>query len=191
VGIPILNCIGIWGVDPIGATGALSHHSPMTPCKLRKRPTLRLRLRTAWNADELDEALASGADPLASQELALRAAQLVEPGKRTELAQSLELVVEQVVAGGPSPTGPTILRREPVSRNRSGLLALAWRLRGDGLQCLPGLAMADRLVGFGDSPLYMALGPLQLLHRIEEILAALEPDWDGVPADMPRESSGK
>ena len=45
--------------------------------------------------------------------------------------------------------------------------------------------MADRLIGFGDSPLYMALGPLQLTHRIEETLAALEPDWDGLPADMP------
>ena len=45
--------------------------------------------------------------------------------------------------------------------------------------------MADRLIRYGDSPLYMALGPLQLTHRIEEILAALEPDWDGVPPDMP------
>ena len=47
--------------------------------------------------------------------------------------------------------------------------------------------MADRLIRFGDSPLYMALGPAQLRRRVEDILAALEPDWDGVPADMPQE----
>jgi hypothetical protein len=151
-----------------------------------KRPTLRTRLRTAWSADELDEALADGANPLASDELALRAAQLVRPARRLELARSLELVVRQAVAGGPSPRpGPTILRSEPIRLNRPGLLALARRLRSGGLHCLRGLAMADRLVGFGDSPLYMALGPKQLAYRIEETLAALEPDWDGQPADRP------
>ena len=160
----------------------------MTPLKLRKRPTLRARLRTAWSAAELDEALANGANPLASDELALRAVQLVKPARRAELARSLELVVEQVAGKGPSPRpGPTILRREPIARNRPGLLALARRLRTEGLQCLPGLAMADRLIGHRDSPLYMALDPLQLSRCIEETLAALEPDWDGVPADMPYE----
>ena len=159
----------------------------MTPRKLRRRPTLRARLRTAWSAAELDEALANGADPLASDELTLKAVHLVEPTRRAELARSLELIVGQVVAGGPSPRpGPTILRREPIVRNRRLLLALAQRLRGEGLHCLRGLALADRLVGFGDSPLYMALGPLQLANRVEETLAALEPDWDGQPVDMPR-----
>jgi hypothetical protein len=162
----------------------------MTPPKLRNRPTLRARLRTAWSAAELDEALTEGADPLANEELALRAAQLVEPAKRVKLARSLEVVVDQVAAGGPSPLpGPTILRRQPIARNRPGLRALARRLRGDGLHCLRGLAMADRLISFGDSPLYMALDPLQLTHRIEEIQAALEPDWDGQPADRPQGDS--
>jgi hypothetical protein len=49
--------------------------------------------------------------------------------------------------------------------------------------------MADRLIRFGDSPLYMALDPQQLKNRIEEILAALDPHWNGVPADMPHENS--
>jgi hypothetical protein len=155
--------------------------------KLGKRPALRTRLRTAWSAAELDEALASGADPLASDELTLRALQLVRPEKRAALAQSLELVVRQVASGGPSPLpGPTILRRDPVARNRRRLLTLAWRLRSDGLHCLRGLAMADRLIKHGDSPLYMALDPLQLTHRVQEVMAALEPDWDGQPADMPQ-----
>jgi hypothetical protein len=131
--------------------------------------------------------LADGADPLAADELALTAARLVRPESRLELAVSLERVVEQVAAGGPSPLpGPTLLRREPIARNLGGLLALANRLRTEGVHCLRGLAMADRLVCYGDSPLYMATGPLQLKHRIQETLAALDPDWDGQPADMPR-----
>ena len=155
---------------------------------VRKRPTLRARLRAAWSAAELDEALANGVDPLASEELAVRAAQLVEPSKRLQLARSLELLVKEVVRGGPSPVpGPTILRREPIARNRPALLALTRRLRSDELHCLPGLAMADRLIRYGDSPLYMALGPAQLRRRVDDILAALEPDWNGVPTDMPQE----
>jgi hypothetical protein len=155
---------------------------------VRKRPTLRARLRAAWSAAELDEALANGVDPLASEELTVRAARLVEPSKRIQLAQSLELLVKEVARGGPSPVpGPTILRREPIARNRAALLALTRRLRSNGLHCLPGLAMADRLIRFGDSPLYMALGPVQLRRQVEDILAALEPDWDGLPVDMPQE----
>jgi hypothetical protein len=190
-----------WGTDPIGGAGTVAQTGPMSSLsrrsarrtaplppdlERRRRPTLRTKLRTAWSADELDEALANGADPLASDELTLRADQLVKPTTRVELAQTLELIVEQVGCGGPSPLpGPTILRREPIARNCPGLLTLAQRLRRDGLQCLPGLAMADRMIRYGDTPLYMGLDPQQLMHRIEEILAALEPGWDGVPADMP------
>lgn len=154
------------------------------------RTPLRARLRAAWHAANLDDALADGTDPLASDELALRALKLADPKNRAELARTLELVVNHVSARGPSPLpGPTILRRHPIARNRSELLALAWRLRTDGIHCLRGLAMADRMIRYGDSPLYMALGPLQLRHRIEETLAALEPDWDGQPADVPHRDS--
>jgi hypothetical protein len=152
---------------------------------LIRHPALRTRLRAAWRADQLDDALASGVDPLASDELTVRASQLVKPAKREQLAEALELVVEQVATGDPSPPGPTILRREPIARNHFALLALARRLRSEGLNCLPGLAMADRLIRYGDSPLYMALDSAQLAHRVEDVLAALEPDWDGLPADMP------
>ena len=125
---------------------------------------------------------------MGSGELTLRALKLCDPAHRARLTRSLEGVVNRVSFGGPSPVpGPTILRREPVMENRAELLRLARRLSLDGIHCLRGLAMADRLVRFGDSPLYIALGPLQLRHRIEETLAALEPNWDGMPADVPHE----
>jgi len=184
--MPITMHPGRWGVIPIGAARNVTHDASMTPRSLQKRPRWRARLRTAWRAAELDDALTSGEDPLKTEELALRASQLVEPEKRAALAESLEQIVKQVAAGGPSPIpGPKILRRGPVARNRRGLQALARRLRDERIHCLPGLAMADRLISFGDSPLYMALDPLQLTHRIEETLAAFEPGWDGQPADVP------
>jgi len=169
-----------WVASPIGAaeTPAQDERMPRTP--------LRARLRAAWRAADLDDALADGADPLESDELALRAMKLVDPANRAELVRTLELVVNHVSARGLSPLpGPTILRRQPIARNRPELLTLAWRLRTDGVHSLRGLAMADRMIRYVDSPLYMALGPLQLRHRIEETLAALEPDWDGQPADVP------
>jgi hypothetical protein len=175
---------------PIAGPEALPQDRRMS-IRARHGPTLRARLRASWKADELDQALADGVDPLESEELTLKATQLVEPQRRIELARTLKLVVEQVTRGGPSPLpGPTILRREPIARNRRLLLALVRRLRDDDVHCLRGLAMADRLIRFGDSPLYMALGPLQLKHRVEDTLAAFEPDWDGVPADMPRADGG-
>lgn len=197
---------GEWGVNPIDAEASRTHDQAMalfsrtatvprsvlrsSGLQRRRQPRLRVRLRVAWCAADLDEALADGADPLASDELTLRATKLVDPAKRAELVRTLELVVSHVSAGGPSPfPGPTILRRQPIARNRPELLALAWRLRIEGVHCLRGLAMADRMIRYDDSPLYMALGPLQLRHGIEETLAALEPDWDGQPADMPHRDS--
>src|SRR5215211_530067 len=47
----------------------------------------------------------------------------------------------------------------------------------------PSRPASDRLIGFGDSPLYMGLDATQLMYCVEETLAALEPDWDGQPAD--------
>jgi hypothetical protein len=35
--------------------------------------------------------------------------------------------------------------------------------------------MADRMVGYGDSPLYLGRGPSQLQRRVGEILEALDP----------------
>jgi hypothetical protein len=156
-----------------------------TRLRLVGRPSLRSRLRAILKTAELDEALANGADPLASPELRLQAMKLVEPARRARLARSLDAIAEAVLAGAPSPPGPTILRRRSIRPNCRRLRILARRLRDDHLHCLPGLALADRTIAFGDSPLYVALGPTQLEHRLEDIMAALEPGWDRRPVDFP------
>jgi hypothetical protein len=127
------------------------------------------------NASELDEALAGGADPLESEELTLRAEQLVDPTKREDFARSLELIVEAAQGGWLQfVPGPAIQKRKPVVHNQAALLALAQRLRGQGPHCLRGLAMTDQLIHCGTSCLYAAPSPDQLRLKVEQILAALD-----------------
>ena len=90
---------------------------------------------------ELDQALADGADPRESRELALRAHQLTKPGKRIRFARAIEKVVSDV--GSPEPQILLgIYRRDPVLKNRVLLRALADRLRAEAPVRLRGLAMA-------------------------------------------------
>jgi hypothetical protein len=132
-------------------------------------------MRTRLRAAELDQALAAGADPLASEELTLRAEQLAQPTRREDYARSLELVAESAQAGWlQTAPGPTIRNRKPVVKNQEALLALARRLRGTGPHCLRGLAMTDLLIHCGTSSLYAAPSPDQLRQKVEEILAALD-----------------
>ena len=92
-----------WGLDPMAEAPAPAQDGHMS------RTGLRVKLREAWRTAELDEMLARGEDPMASAELTLRALKLCDPAQRARLARSLELVVDHVSAGGPSPVpGPTI-----------------------------------------------------------------------------------
>ena len=61
-------------------------------------PQRGLRARTRLHRNRLDEELAAGADPLASEELILRAAQLRTPKERTRIANAL---VRAIGAGHP------------------------------------------------------------------------------------------
>ena len=142
----------------------------------RLRPRLRVRLRVSLRAAQLDEQLAMGADPLGNDLLLWRAQQLAEPDERTGFAKSIETILSEVERGGPHRlAGPQTLCRDLAKDNRSLLLVLAERLRGDGPHGLRGLAMADLLVHYRDSPLYRADSPLQLKWKLLDVLAALEP----------------
>jgi hypothetical protein len=144
------------------------------PCS-RTRPSLRARWQGFWRPDKLDRALAAGDDPLSSDGLLWRAKELTEPRQRLTFADTIELIVDEVVHAEPDLlAGPALGRRDAVMGNRSLLLVLAARLRGDGIHALRGLAMVDLLVGYADSPLYRGRSPLQLKWRLLEILAGLD-----------------
>jgi hypothetical protein len=150
--------------------------APRDVLRLRARPGWLVRWRTAWKTAELDRALAGGADPLATDTLLWRADQLTEPAQRLGYADVLERLVGEV-SGEPPPEqpGPPIIRRDLIKANRSLLLVLAERLRGDDPIGLRGLAMVELLVGYGDSPLYRGPSPLQLKWKLLDVLAALDP----------------
>lgn len=150
----------------------------LLPAELRRRcrPGLRVRWRSRRHAAELDQLLAEGADPLASDELLCRAQMLAEPNCRLGLADTIEAVVRLVDNGSPQGIGlPRILRRDVIRRNRRLLLALAERLRSQGLLDLRGLARAELLVSFGDSVMYQGAGPAKLRVQLVDLLAALDP----------------
>jgi hypothetical protein len=99
------------------------------------RPSLRQRVETWWKRDGLDEQLAQGADPNASAELRLRAAQLTSPAGRVELADAVETVLRE--ARG----------RDAGAQGRpEDLLALAERLRAERPIDVRGAAMTRRLL---------------------------------------------
>jgi hypothetical protein len=128
-------------------------------------------------APELDRALAAGADPLEDPHLLWRAQQLVDPALRLAGAEKIDQLVAdagRAMAGAPYPAidSGTV---ELVYANRSLLMVLAERLRGDGPLGLAGLAMVQRLVGVGEEHLYRSPSPLHLKWRLLETLAALEP----------------
>ena len=137
-----------------------------------------LRWVTSRQAHDLDEQLAHGADPIASDELSLRAGQLASARTRGRFA----CVLRGAVALADAPFDPVRLgrpavRRTQVRESRRLLLELADRLGSDGYLGVQGLAMTSMLVGDGVSPLYTkaASGPLKA--SVDRALLALDPVW--------------
>jgi hypothetical protein len=110
----------------------------------------RVRLRR-WS---LDDRLAGGEDAAASAELALRAEQLVSPKVRLELADELCRTV-RAAEQPPRPLSAALpLQREPILCARERMLELADDL-AFGPEVNPwGVALVERLLRDGGSPLY-------------------------------------
>ena len=135
------------------------------------RPTLSQRLRTLWHRTELDHQLAQGVDPATSEELELRAEQLLS--RRSELAAH----VDEVIDRAHRPIAFTVevpLRRAEVRACADDLLALAGRLRDGAPIDVQGAAQAWVLLTDGSSPLYLD-GGVSLRHAVRSARLALDP----------------
>jgi hypothetical protein len=132
-----------------------------------------LRVLTRWNARELDRQLASGTDPMLSDELSLRVGQLRSATTRVRLASALRGAVE-LANGQRAPLITTRLRRPEIQENQEPLLALADRLRDGQPLGVQGLAMTARLVNNRSSPLYRSGVGASLPATAAEALAALD-----------------
>jgi hypothetical protein len=137
------------------------------------RPSLGLRLRVSTQASALDNALARGASPLHSRELALRARQLVEPKRRELLAHTLESLCEHAERATPSTT-TVPLPRDEITESGESLRVLARRLRDPRPVYAAGAAMVSALLRDGTGPAFtLGAGPA-LRRALRAATAALD-----------------
>jgi hypothetical protein len=112
-----------------------------------------LRCVTRWRAHSLDRRLAAGADPIESDQLALRVSQLGSPAARARLARTLRSAVRRATEYQPA-WPSTRLRTAEVRKNRELLLAVAERIADGEPVGVRGLAMTARLLDDSRSPLF-------------------------------------
>lgn len=161
----------------------------------QEQPSIWVRLRVRWKRRELDEALARGANPVTTEELALRAEQLSEPATRARLAAWYENLF-RLAAGGSGPGATTAMVVAPfdahrVATNQPVLAALAETLRGPGPHDVRGLAMASNLLEDAKGPLYARTRVDELEPAVRRAIAALEPaNQMGEKAHWPRPVPG-
>jgi hypothetical protein len=140
---------------------------------LRQRLSLRLQARN------LDRALADGASPDSSEQLARRAQALVRADTRDEIAASLRRLTRGDGRPLSSRVGAVPARAEDVRRD---LERLAARLLEPGPLAPRGVALTQELLTDGAGPLFWTESADDLGARLRTVLEALEPrDSDPKP----------
>jgi hypothetical protein len=140
------------------------------------------RIHEATNRGAFTHALATGADPLARPELALRAAQLTSRRERATIARSLQRTLRDAHASRPTLGGPALIRRGAVRHAEDVITAVISRLEGPHPVSPRGMAQIQRLLTNADnSPLYNDAAPGALRRAMSALLCALEPDRGSSP----------
>ena len=138
--------------------------------------SLTLRMRVAVGRDALDLALARGADPTASTELAYRAARLVRARNRQGLARCIRLAIWEAEAGVSAlRVSPRPVRRGEVLGCREALVALSERLESPRPAGAEGVAIAERLLADLRSPLFAWAEPGTVRRLARVATAAMDP----------------
>jgi hypothetical protein len=122
----------------------------------------------------LDRRLAAGANPGECDDLSRRADQLQSSAHRRELAATLLTLVEQ--AEGPTPpiSASVPIDRRSIRVARSDVIALALDLGATDLDASArGIALVQRLLCDGASPVYAPIGPAALTRTLRDAHAAL------------------
>ncbi len=145
----------------------------------RGRPLagLLLRLRVLARRERLDRMLIEGADPVATDELTLRAYELSRPSHRRALAASVDDAVRSAATRRRrSPAAPP-LAREGIAPARPALAELSRALREEPVVAARGVALARRLLTDGAGPLYVESGEAALRSTVDEAVRALLPGF--------------
>jgi hypothetical protein len=121
----------------------------------------------------LDRSLAAGADPGTSPELARRARQLTSPRFRSGLAASIRNVLDAADEPRRGLTSAVPIQRGEILAERELLLELAADLESRDQLQPRGIALIDRLLTNGDSPVYMSSPEWSLREALRQARAAL------------------
>jgi hypothetical protein len=131
-------------------------------------------VRTRLRRSSLDRRLAAGANPDEGDDLSRRAGQLQSSVHRRELAAALLTLVEKAEGATPPISAAVPIHRRSVLAARSEVIALALDLGATDLEASPqGIALVQRLLCEGASPVYAPLGPAALTQALRDAHAAL------------------
>jgi hypothetical protein len=137
---------------------------------------LRVRLHATLHRGELTRALAEGADPTTSDELALRAEQLTSARSRRSLARALRRTLDEAHRPPLARSRVVIIRRGAVLGAEAAIRSMIDRLGSAEPLRAQGMAMAERILTNADgSPLYNPAGPGALEREISVAAEAMSP----------------
>ena len=153
----------------MGVIEPASHGLILSEARIRDRISARLRARA------LDAALATGANPVSTTRLALRADTITRPAMRRHLAHSLErILTEAARPAGLRPSPLTLCRRSVLSNAAAELEALVTHLRRPGPVSARGVAQVITLLGDRAGPLHLGTTEPDLRTAVRQIIARLE-----------------
>ena len=181
------------GVDARGKSWVPPGGSTMSPSlrSFRRRSVLgrvgdTMRRLWIWGVatsrpSQLDALIATGREATASELCEVRARQIVKVGRRVAIAGQIEACVEMAgtvlhCSRRPVSVWAVDLRAAQVRAAAAELLDLAGTLRSAEPAEPRGVAMAMLLVRDGESPLYVAHGPDDIVKALNAARAALRVD---------------
>jgi hypothetical protein len=131
-------------------------------------------VRTRLRRSSLDRRLAAGANPDECDDLRRRADQLQSGVHRRQLAAALLTLVEKAEGPAPPISASVLIDRRSILAARSDVIALALDLGATDLEASArGMALVQRLLSDGASPIYAPLGPAALTQALRDAHAAL------------------
>jgi len=133
------------------------------------------RLLARVRGHALDRALSNGADPVASPQLAARAARLAARPSRDELANSIERLVE--LACEPPCRRRVELNQAAIRGNADAMREIAAHLHGPAPVYARGVATLQQLVTDGTGPVFHTGSPSAALTRTLERASATLRDY--------------
>jgi hypothetical protein len=137
---------------------------------------LATRVRVRLRRHKLDKRLAAGDEPNLDPLLRERARELVGDRCRRQVAESLELLLEDAGSGPRAFSSRVPPARAAIRDSRADLEAIVARLRAPAYISSQGVAWISLLLGDGASPLYGTLPthPGELRRALRTVLDAID-----------------